>query len=177
MQIYDNYSTWFFLGGMFAIHIGTGVLLCFFICRFLIVTYDPAVFLLLIILIGAILICDVLCGTMQMYSRFLIRLSVDETGITCRNIGVKSWCIRWCDICTYGITGYTQSNQTFALMFFSTDPKELYNKKQIVSISKQRIIIQIRTQSLEAIRHYVPLDMKKRLDEAIAAHRNCFCKR
>ena len=177
MLLYDTYSTLFFLGGMLALHLGIGILSYFFIYKFLIIAYDPTIIILLLFLLGGIILCDILCARMQMFSRYLIWLSIDETGIFCRKVGVKPWLIQWCDISTYGITGYSLANHSFALMFFSTDAQETYNEKHIVSINRNRIIIQIRKRSWETIKRYLPLDIKQRLEESMSMHRNCFCKR
>lgn len=173
MPLYNKKDTYFVLFGIMAFHMLTLGLCLFFTYKFLVVSYDYSGYVLLVFLFSLIVIVDIMLWKSQGYSRFLVRCMFDPNGIHCRILGFRQWQIRWDDICVYGLCGYGIPG-CYGIAFFSTDEKELYDRKKCVSISKHRIIFQVTDSHWSRISEYMPVKMKTDLEHSIDKEINCF---
>ena len=182
MGLYNRQTTFTVIGGillMYSLCLG----LCgFFLYRFWILTFDPAVFLLLGILLCPMMIFPILSRKSHAFGRFLLRCRFSETGILCRGLGWNSFTLRWEDICLYGIDGYRKhGSNSMGILFLSTDPDEHYDPKHYADINTHRIVFEVRDEIWDKLGTYMPNDMKKHLMSCATSKRNCFyiinCKR
>lgn len=109
--------------------------------------------------------------------RFLSRCRFDEIGIHCYYILWGSFTVRWDEIHTYGYFNSKAGYISMDLVFLSKDPRELYDKKKLYKISKERLILEYRPEFWTALLAYMPQDMKKCLEESVDTGRACFVKR
>lgn len=177
MKLYDKYTSNVILIGISLYHVLALSLSAFFCYRFLIQSYDPTVYLLLLLLIAPLIIMDILLRKDRMFKRFLIRCKFNEKCIFCYGLLWKSWEIPWSEISTYGITGYAHEDRTYPIIFFSLDSSELYEKNKIFAVNQQRVVFQMREEIWPELSEFMPDDMKKQLRYSIDSQRNCFCKR
>ena len=129
LRLYDAYTTYYTLFGMLFFNVlcfGLGV---FFVKIFIIEDYDPAVFLLLLMLPGGVLALDFICIKEGLYSRLLLRCRITDEGIVCSGIGWKRFTLAWDDVKVYGVAGYSWPGQLWAFMFFSINT--FYNRQII----------------------------------------------
>lgn len=172
MRLYDKSTTYSILGGIVFLH-GIILGLCiFWIYRFLIITYDPSVYLLIGGIIGMLVFCDILLHQSHVVGRFLIRCKFDETGIYCYGLGWKSWRINWADVCFYGIEGFSQYN--FGILFISADANEKFDVKRYADITPLRIVFQVRDEIWQDLERYMPNDMKQKLFACSQKRHDCF---
>ena len=173
--IYDRYTTLFLPGMLGLFCVLSGGLSVFFIKKFLLDNFDPAVFLLLAILIGPWIF--VLTGLWKngLLLRLLLRFSLDEEGIHCVLPVGGMYDIRWQDIRTFGTLGDFGST----LLLFSTDKKEIApkNRQEVHRISRNRMVIRCRPEIWTALAETMPADMREKLQYAIARKQDCFHKR
>lgn len=175
MFLFGIKNTILVVGGMIIYHCLAIALCVFFAYKFLFVDYNASVFLLLIILIGPIIICDILAGKMQVLGRFLVRCRVDSEGIHCIFPG-KRWSIKWADIHIFGITGFADFGQT-GVVFFSTDLREKYQKDKLTLISSKRIVFAYNERQWNRFSIDMPDDIRNKLQQAISNTRDCYYRR
>ena len=175
MYLFGKKDTIVVIGGMILCHILDCGLCMFFVYKFLIITYDAGVFLLLGVLMGPLIICDIMALKQQAFSRFLVRCKVNQEGIHCSYIG-KKWSIKWCDIHIFGITGFSSFTQT-GIVFFSADPSEKYQAKLLTLISNKRICFSINEKRWRTFSAHMPDAMKRKLEKAIDGAHDCYYRR
>ena len=177
--IYDRYTTLFLPGMLGLFCVLSGGLSVFFIKKFLLDIFDPAVFQLLAILIGPWIF--VLTGLWKngLLLRLLLRFALDEDGIHCFLPLGGGYTIPWREIHTFGTLGYSFSWAGGVLLMFSTDKKELapQNLMEANRISPNRMIIRYRPEIWTALAETMPADMREKLQYAIARKQDCFHKR
>ena len=176
MFLYGKKTTCFVAGGLLFLHLLCIGLSGFFIYRFLIVSYDPSVFILLAILIGGLVVVDITTHQVQVFGRLLVRCKFTMEGIICYGIGMGKWCIQWEKICFYGITGYSLP-YNMPIVFLSADPKEKYDEKNVSRLTKQRVVFELRQEILGMLQLYMPADMIKRMEAAIDSKRDMFFRK
>lgn len=172
VHLYNKKDTITVVGGILFLHIMVTLLCCFFVKKFLIQTYEPGVYLLLLFLISMVVIVDVLLYRIQTFRRYLVTCKFDADGIHCSLLGFKKWTIKWSDIRIVGITGYSTTGM--GILFFSTDQNEKYSIKKCIEISDRRIVFEINEKNWCAIKVYLPNPMKERLWESIQKRQDFF---
>lgn len=164
--LYNRRETVLVIGGIMLLHfliIG----LCIFWCwKFLWNDYDPGVFVLLVMFIGGLIICDILLARVQGVSRFLLRCNVDYAGIHCYMPFNKYWHIAWTDIRTYGLFGLNDP-VSYIQCFFSADCS-IMDRNQLATLSEKQISFQVNSPLYFAIMEYVPMDIKAKLLKTLA---------
>lgn len=178
-SIYDPCTT-FLLPIMLALFCALSIgLSIFFLKRFLLHCYDPAVFLLLTVLICPWVYVFVNLHKNGLLLRLLLRLYFDEHGIHCSLFGKEKYMIEWGQIHTFGTLGYSFSWASGMLILFSTDKKELAPKNtvELNQISRKRMIIRYRPEVWEALMEVIPADMREKLNYAFSRKQDCFHKR
>lgn len=155
-------------------HLSTLSLCTFWVYKFLVVSYNPDAYFLILLFLAGIVVLDFYAARKRAFSRFLIRCSTNASGITCRQLGRKSWTIHWNEICTYGTTGYSFKGANCKIVFFSTNSNESGEKSNLFEISKGRIIFEIRPALIDELGPYLPVEMKRNLSIAIRESRNSF---
>lgn len=176
MKINSFRSIYPIIFGILFFNVLTLGLCTFFVKRFLVETYNPDVFILLFLLLGNLLICDMLLFRHQVFQRCYLKFQMDQNGLEWYLIKANRQKLKWSDIRTYGVTGYDIQNQPFAFVFFSKDPYESSSLKQKMSLGKRRIAIQIRKETICLLEQHLPRDMKKILD-SIENNQDCFYRR
>lgn len=151
----------------------------FFIKRFLLDSYDPAVYFLLAILIGPWIYVIVSLQRNGLLKRLFLRFSVDESGIHCFLLGKKCYSIDWDNIHTFAVIGFSFSYASGVMIIFSSDKKEYAprNLREINRISQGRMVIQYRSDVWTALQQFMPTDMCEKLSYAISRNQDCFHKR
>lgn len=177
--IYDQYTTIILpmmLGLFCALSVG---LSAFFIKRFLLDSFDPAVFLLLAIVLGPWIFVLIGLRKNGLLLRLFLRFTLDQEGIHCFLWGKEQYRIEWNRIHTFGLMGYSFSYAGGLLLLFSTDKKELAPKNLVEAnrISGDRMIIRYRPEVWEALAEVMPADMGEKLDYALSRKQDCFHKR
>lgn len=176
MRINSLRYTYVLILGIPIMHLAVFLLCGFFVHRFIIETYDPGIFLILLPLVGSVIYIDIGLFKFQLFHRCFLNFDVDEAGVRCYGMGFAPWVIHWNEIHTYGLTGYGKHGQPFAFIFLSKSPFEK-SPEQIIHISKQRIIIQVRKETVSALEKYLPADMMKRITTAIRNQTDCLYRR
>ena len=176
MRINSLRSMYMIIWGIPFIHLLDLGLCGFFVNRFLIKTYDPDVFLLLFLFLGMLILIDVLSIKYRIVQRCFLRFQMDHEGLKWYLIKAKQTSLAWSEIQTYGIVGYDRINQPYAFVFFSKNSRERNDLQQKMHLSDQRIVIQIRKETLCIMEQYLPRDMKKILS-AIETKQDCFYRR
>ena len=162
--LYSKKDTYFVIGGIVLLHVLV-IGLCMFWCyRFLWNSYDASVFILLILFLGGLILCDVLLSKVQGLSRFLVRCKVDHTGLHCSMPFKKNWSITWEDIHTYGLMGINNP-VSYVQCFFSVD-RSMPDVNQLVNLSDKQIVFQVNTPLCVAVMQYLPKDIKTNLLKA-----------
>ena len=173
MPLYDKKTTYMVNGGIAFFHILIAILCTFTINKFLILSYNPSAYILLLLLISCVLIPDILAIPLQGFSRFWVRYKVNESGILCYGFGWKKWRIEWNKICTYGIVGYAD-NPKMVMIFISVDPSEKFDRHTVYLLTDKRVILQVNQRNWGALNQYMPDKMKNRLAKAIQNKEDCF---
>lgn len=178
-SIYDRYTTIVLpvmLGLFCALSVG---LSAFFIKRFLLNSFDPAVFLLLAILIGPWIFVWIGLKRNGLLRRLFLRFTLDEAGIHCVLPFGGRYVIRWSEIHTFGTLGFAFSWAGGVMILFSTDKKELAPKNLVEAnrVSRDRMIIRYRPEVWEALAEAMPDDMTQMLGHALSRKQDCFHKR
>ena len=177
MRLYSFRSMYSVVIGIPFMHFFVICLCAFFVQRFLIESYDPQVLILLVIFLGSLIYVDIELYRLKIYHRCFVKFKVDNIGICCYGVCVKSWKIAWNDIRAYGITGYDAKNQPYALIYLSKNAHEENSFKQKILINNQRVVIQIRDDTVVALNQHMPQDIKKRITKAMGQKTDFFCRR
>ena len=167
-SLYNKKDTYFVVGGIIFIHALALGLCSFWVYRFLYVTYDPGVYILLAFFLGMTILCDISLSRVQGFSRFLFRCKVDKQGFCVHKPFGKVLQMNWTDIQSYGLL-CMYSDFSYNLLFFSTHKHE--KRVEAVVISSERISFQIDSKKWEEIKEYIPSDMSDNLQTAI--HSKC----
>lgn len=175
MRLYDKQTTFTVIGGILLMY-GLCLGLCgFFVYRFLIRTFDPAVYLLLAIVLCPLILFPILSRKSHAFGRFLLRCRFDKLGISCYGLGWRRFTLRWDDICLYGIDGYGKhSGYSMGILFLSTDPEERFDPKHYADINAHRIVFAVRDEIWDKFDTYMPEEMKKRLMSCAKTKQNCY---
>lgn len=160
ISLYNKKDTIMVVGGLIFLHISVCGLCIFWINKFLIQTYSPGIYGLLLFFISMTAVCDVLVYRVQGFSRLLIHCRIDCEGIHCSLLGFKKWTIKWSDICVFGITGYSFG---MGIIFLSTDSGEKYNKKKCIEVSSKRIVFEADEKRWRVVSAFMPDNIKKKL--------------
>ena len=173
MMLYSKKDSCMVIGGIVLYHVLVACLVVFWIYRFLIIDFDPGVFILLGIFIFGTALTDIMICRIQGFSRFLIRCQVDKNGIYCSGIGLGKWTILWKNIHVFGTIGNESPGES-VLIFLSTDSDEKYSKEKCASISKNRIVFQSTGTIWKSISEHLPGDIKTKIDNALNGKYDCF---
>lgn len=154
-------------------------LCAFFLYRFLILTFDPMVFPLLLVFIlpwGYTLHESLRTGYLQ---RLFLRFGVDKTGIHGSYLGWKPFVISWDSVRTYAVFAQTDYRYPHTLIMFSTDPDELAPPNYVAAnqVNPGRLIVVYRDDVWDALKSNMPVDMEKKMSYALERKQSCFCKK
>lgn len=182
-SLYDNYTTYFVIGGMGLMYALTLGLCAFFIKQFIVDAIAATgaadldvIPLLAIILIPPFVIIPIVSYKSHALDRYLLRCTFSKEGICCYGLFWESFFIPWKNIRTYGVQGYDYASTSLVFLFVSTE-KEYYRKENIAKISENRIIFQLRDDIVCPLLEFMPFDMKSRLKESIEASRDVYIQR
>lgn len=173
-SLFNKKDTYLVVGGMVFYHLIVLVLCSFWIYRFIIVSYDPDVFVLLALFFFGTILCDILLSKVQGFSRFLIRCVVDKQGFHCQNCFGKSWKLNWADVQSYGLQ-CVYSDFSYNLLYFSRDKH--VKSLDFSDISSDRISFQIDFIRWDAIKWFIPSDIRNNIQTAIDSKKSCFFSR
>ena len=177
LRLYDKFTTYFIIIGISFFNVLSFGLGIFFVKRFIIEAYDPIVYILLLLLPGGILFIDFIFLKEGMFARLLLRCKITDEAIVCSGIGWKPFKLRWDDIRVYGVVGYSWPGQPYAIIFFSINPMERYQGKQLAKLDYTRVVLQVRKETLQKLENHLPADIKKRLSDAIRKQQDCCIRR
>ena len=175
--IYDRYSSHYLLLLLFVLFGASAGICIFSFTRFLESGYDVGWLFLAAMFTTPFILALVVEIKEKVISRYLLRLEISEQGICCRGFLSSAWFIPWSSVRTYGVSGYSRNIYHVPIMFFSTNPNELFDKKKDTNIDKNRIVISIRDETWPALGRYMPSDMERNLQWSVENHRDCFYKR
>jgi len=174
VRLYNNYISNFIISGIIFMNVLALGLCAFFAYRFLIADYDSGGYVLILMLLGILVCVDILLCRQQIITRFLVWCKIDHTGLHCSLLW-KKWTILWKDVHTFGIFGYKKVG--FGLMFFATWSHPIKNDDELVGINKEQVLFEIRPQTWNALKKYMPVDLYERLYRQVNGKRDCFFKR
>lgn len=178
-SIYDSYTT--YMIPIFLLLMGITVVCIsgFFIDKFIIQSFDPSVFLLLLILNGPWIFVLVRLLKEQYLKKLFLRFEINNDGIHCFGLGWRDFYITWESIHTYGLLGYSSSYSNKKLILLSTDKKEWAPKNLVEAnrVSTSRLIIQYREDVWAALSKQLPHEMQKNMKYSIECNKDCFHKR
>lgn len=177
LTLFDKFSTYFMKAALVFIHIIIFGLCAFFGKRFSDSGYDFGWLVTPLILLIPLLFVDVAGYVSTAISRWFLRCKIDAHGIYCYGIGWRSWLIPWSEIHTYGISGYSSQRLSFALIFLSTDSKEMFDRQKYSEINQHRVVFQACDEIWQGLSVYMPPDMKNNLQWSMKHERDCFHKR
>lgn len=178
-SIYDRCTTWMLLLGLTSMCILALGLSIFFIVRFLVISFDPGVFILLLIIDCPWVIVFVNLLKQGFLLRLLSRIRFAEEGIHIGWFARPATVLRWDEIHTYGIIGYSVAYASKTIIYMSKDRQELAPKsiKEANAISSNRISIECRKEIWFSLLEHMPLDMKRKLSDSLSKERDGFFKR
>lgn len=176
MLLYNKKDTFVVVIGIVFCHVLIIGLCINFAYKFLILSYIPTAYVLLVMMLSMLAVMDIICHKYNAFRRFLILCSFDHEGITCSYLGLKKWKLMWDSICVYGIDGNTSSSKysLYGVIFFSTDPCEKYGKETCYRISNRRIVFQADIKKWLKIKEYMPEKMQANLEDSIYGKRDCY---
>lgn len=106
--------------------------------------------------------------------RFMVRCWFDANGIHCGGLLCPKYTIRWDEIHVYGTYGYSFSYAGICFIFFSKDETEYFDPKKVAEFKRTRIFFGDRPELWPELGRYMPLEMKKRLQNSLAERRDCY---
>lgn len=139
--------------------------------------YSGSAILLIILILSPCYVFPVFMYRLRMGVRLFARCRFDEIGIHCYYLLWGAFTVRWDNIHTYGFFNSRAGYVSMDLVFLSTDPHEVYDRKKLYAISKNRMIFEYRPDFWAAFTEYMPQDIKKHLEESLDTGRNCYVKR
>ena len=171
----DRGMSLFFVVGMAFGHFLAIGLSAYFIIHF-VMNGEPSGWVLIPILLGPFIYADVDLIRKHLLGRFFINYQFCADGIHCSGLGWGRFIIPWSSIHTYGYADTSYPTVSFRFFYFSKDPGEMYSStKNIAALRKDRLILQHRTDAWEAVKEYMPADMKRNLEDCLRHNRGgCF---
>lgn len=178
-SIYDGRTTWMLILGLTSMCILALGLSAFFVVRFLVISFDPGVFILLLIIDGPWVIVLANLLKQGFILRLLSRIRFAEEGVHISCFARPATVLRWDEIHTYGITRYSVAYASKTIIYMSKDRQELAPKsiKEANAISSKRISLECREEIWLSLLEYMPLDMKRKLSDSLNKERDGFFKR
>lgn len=176
MCLYNKKIMYYVIGGLVFLHLLCLCLSLFFIHRYIFVSFDPTVFVLLTILLGCPIIVDIVSIRTQAISRFFVRCAFTNEGVVCYGPGLGKWCVEWNKICFYGIAGWSLP-YGMPIVFLSTDSSEKYDKNRFTYLTKRRVVFEVREDIMLKLRFYMPIDMINRLQASVDNKKDCFYRK
>ena len=173
ISIYDKKTSYAVIGGLAGLHILVATLCGFWIYRFLIISYDPSVFVLLALFAGMTILCDVLVFKIQIVQMCLTRCYLNQTGVYSSILGIKRWSLLWDDICFFGIEGYA-TGTGMVILFFSCDAKGFSKKQDMFRLSDKQVFFQISKDRWNRICQHIPPHMQKKLQKSFEREQDCY---
>ena len=112
------------------------------------------------------------------WSRYLLNYTFDEDGIHCGGLGWGRFIVPWESIRTYGYADNSYPTVSFQFFFFSQDPCEnMKDIRSLLILRKDRLILQYRKDAWEAVIEFMPIDMKRNLEDCLRHNRGGFFRR
>ena len=176
MFLYNKKTSYLLISGLVFMHLLCLCLSCFFVHRFLIVSFDSSVFALLAILFCGPVIVDISSIRTQALSRFFVRCSFTTEGIVCHGPGLGRWCVEWNKICFYGTVGWSLPHG-MPIIFLSTDPNEKYESNSVWRLTHQRVIFEVQEEIMRILKIYMPTEMTKCLETSINTKKDSFFRK
>lgn len=168
--LYHNQDSILVVLGIFIFHFIAICLSAFFCYRFMWLVFDPSVLVLLLVLWGAVIVCDYSLSRVQGLTRFLIRCNVDADGLRYGVPFGRLMSLRWDKIRRYGILGFDNA-KSYVCCYVSTE--SVGNKRLgMEDISENFLIFQVDTNLWHATLQSMPMDMCSNLTNAVSQHKN-----
>lgn len=150
-------------------------LCAFFVDRFLMKTYDPVAWLLLLLFLGSLLLCDILLYRYQLFHRCYLKFQMDHSKIQWYIIKSHMHQLEWDEVRVFGVMGYDEY-QPAGFIYFSANEHESNSVEQRMQLNNQRIVIEVRPEVIHLLKQYLPSDMQ-RIIKALENKQTCFYRR
>lgn len=177
MRLYSFRSVYMVIVGAVLMHLLAFCLCIFFINKFLINDYDPTVYLLLAMFAAMLIYFDVALCQIQAYHRCFYKFRMDSSGIECYDCFGVQIKMKWDEIRTCGVTGYDYLTTHHTFIYFSKIPNEPNTAKQRTTISKQRIVLEVRDESVAYLKSKLPAEFHKRIIPSLEKQVDCIYRR
>lgn len=178
-SIYNSFTTWTLILGLTSMCILAFGLSAFFVIQFLVKSFDPGVFVLLLIIDCPWVIVVINLSQQGLFLRLFSRIYVSEEGIYIRYFTKPITVLRWDEIHAYGITGYSVAYTAKTIVYMTRDSKDFAPKniQEANAISANRVAFEYRKEIWLLLSEYMPLDMKRKLSDSLIRKQDCFFKR
>lgn len=164
------------VGGLIFYHLLVIALCLFWIYRFLILTFNPGVILLLAMFGVSTAVCDCMLHKVNGFGRFLVCYRFSREGILYMKLGKKTQQILWTEIKAFGIYGFADTHQ-FPVVYFSKNWGD--GSVPDGGMAPLEHMIQFRLSKAIWEKHscYFPSDVVEKLKKAVVTQRDCYIKR
>ena len=171
----DHGLSLFVLLGLVFFHTLTLILNIYFYIHF-IMNGDMSGWVLIILPWTCFIPVDIMMFKQHLLGRLFIKYQFDVNGIHCSGLGWGKFTVLWCSIHTYGFADNSNVGTRFRFFYFSQDPCEnMKNIRSMLTLRKDRLILQHRVDVWEAVKEYMPADMKRNLEDCLRHNRGgCF---
>ena len=177
MRLYSFRFALIVVGGIIAMSSATIYIATMWINQFLIRTYDPGVYILMLMLVALNAGFYYCLWKTQMYQRCFYKFQMSADGIECYDFFKTRIRIPWEEIRTCGVLKYNQYSACYLYVYFSKIKNEPCTAEQQTTINKQRIVLEVTDKSAAYFRNYLPEDIYKRIIPAIEKKTSCIYRR
>ena len=163
--------------GLAFFHILTLILNIYFFTHF-IMNGDMIGWALIILPWICFIPADIILIKQHFFGRLFINYLFYDDGIHCSGLGWGKFTVPWNTIRTYGYADNSNKGINFRFFYFSQDSNEqLTNIRSALEIRKDRLILQYRKDAWEAAKEFMPIDMKRNLEDCLRHDRGGFFRR
>ena len=171
----DHGLSSFVILGLTFFHILTLGIFVFCFVHF-IMNGDPGGWAIIILFLIMWIITDSVLIRQHLFGRLFLNYNFYDDGIHCSGLGWGKFDVPWSSIHTYGFADNSNVGTRFRFFYFSQDPCEnMNNSRSMLELRKDRLILQHRVDVWEAVKEYMPADMKRNLEDCLRHNRGgCF---
>lgn len=177
MRLYSFRTVRVIIWGRIILSLATIYTIIMFIDQFLIRTYNPEGYILILMIVALNVVFDYCLWKTQMYQRCFYKFQMSADGIECYDFFRTRIRIPWEEIRTCGVEKYTQYSTCYLYVYFSKINNEPCTTEQKMTINKQRIVLEVTDKSAAYLRNYLPEDIYKRIIPAIEKTTSCIYRR
>ena len=177
MRLYSFRVALIVIWGIIVMSAATIYISIMWINQFLIRTYDPGVYILMLMLVALNAGFYFCLWKTQMFQRAFYKFRMSADGIKCYDLFKTRIVLPWDEIRTCGVVEYTQYQKRYLYVYFSKINNEPCTAEQQITINKQRIVLEVTNQSLAYLKDYLPEDIYKRIIPAIENKTSCIYRR